>query len=346
MLIKQIKLNNYRNYTNATIPLHPNLNIITGPNGVGKTNILESIIVVSNTKSFRTNKDDELIKFNEEYSKIEAQTDKNTLKIVLNQTGKSLFINNEQIKKASDFIGKLNAILFKPADLELFSTSPKERRRLLDIEISKVDKNYLSTLLTYNKLLKDKNKLLKENNIDTDYLDLIEEKMVPCIIEILKKREEFFEEINKNISKIYSNISNTESNIEIIYNKCSSQEDVIQELFNSRERDLFYKYSTFGPHHDDYYFNLNNYELNSIASQGQKRMVFIALKLALIKYIKNKINELPIILLDDVLSELDDENKKRLLNILPKNTQIIITDTNIEGIDINDEYNLIELKEI
>ena len=345
MLIKEIKLNNYRNYSNAVIPLYPTLNIIIGPNGIGKTNILESVIVSSNTKSFRTLNDKELIKKEKEYSKIEINSDVGQLKVVINQTGKSLFINNNPIKKTSEYIGKLNAILFKPSDLELFNQSPKERRKLLDIELGKISKEYLLALLSYNKLLKDKNKLLKENNIDKNYLDLIDEKMIPYITNIINLREEFFRNINLWITNIYQTISNTDTKIEIVYKKCSEIEDIKDKLLKARDKDYFYHYATFGPHHDDYYFKFNDDELNSVASQGQKRMVFISFKFALIKYIQQLTNQTPVILLDDVLSELDLDNQNRLLRLLPKDAQIIITDTDIEGIHLQSEYNLIELKE-
>lgn len=345
MLIRQIKLNNYRNYNTLTLPLNPNLNIIIGSNGIGKTNILESIIVISNTKSFRTLNDKELIKKEEEYSKIDIDADVGKLKVVINQEGKSLFINNEPLKKTSEFIGKLNAILFKPADLELFSVSPKERRKLLDIELGKISNNYLNNLLLYNKLLKDKNRLLKENNIDNNYLDLINEQMIPCIEVIIKKRIEFFKKINLWISDYYQMISNTKTKIEIIYKACSSIDDIKENLNKSKEKDSIYRYTTFGPHHDDYYFKFDDYELNSVASQGQKRMVFIAFKFALIKYIENMTSSKPIILLDDVLSELDLNNRNRLIQMLPSDAQILITDTDIKGIKIEKKFNLIKLKE-
>ena len=345
MLVKEIKLNNYRNYSNITIPLYPTLNIIIGPNGIGKTNILESVIVSSNTKSFRTTKDSELIKKEKEYSKIEIDSDVGKLKIVINQTGKCLFINNNPIKKTSEYIGKLNAILFKPSDLELFNQSPKERRKLLDIELGKISNDYLSALVVYNKLLKDKNKLLKENKIDQNYLDLIDQEMIPNIINIIKLREEFFRNINLWITNIYQAISNTNTKIQIVYKKCAEENEVKDKLFNAREKDYFYHYSTFGPNHEDYYFKFNDDELNSVASQGQKRMVFIAFKFALIKYIQQLTNKTPVILLDDVLSELDIDNRNRLLRMLPKNAQIIITDTDIKGINLTSDYNLIELKE-
>lgn len=345
MLVKQIKLNNYRNYNTITIPLKSNLNIIVGPNGIGKTNILESIIVISNTKSFRTLNDRELIKKDTEYSKIDIDSDVGKLKIVINQEGKSLFINDEPLKKTSEFIGRLNAVLFKPADLELFSVSPKERRKLLDVELGKISKNYLNNLLIYNQLLKDKNKLLKVDSIDDNYLELINEKMISSIEIIIKERENFFQNINLWISDIYQTISKSNTKIEIVYKSCSDINDLKENLFKSIEKDKIYRYATFGPHHDDYYFKFDDYELNSVASQGQKRMVFIAFKFALIKYIEMLTNSKPVILLDDVLSELDLENRNRLIRMLPSDAQILITDTDLKGIKIEKNYNLIKLKE-
>lgn len=344
MLINSIKLNNFRNYTSSLIPLHPNLNIIIGPNGIGKTNILESIIVTSNTKSFRTLNDQDLILHDTEYSKIEVNSDVGKVCTVINKNGKSLFIDDKPIKKTSEFIGKINAILFKPSDLELFNQSPKERRKLLDIEIGKISKDYLNSILTYNKLLKDKNKLLKENKVDTLYLDLIDEKMIPEIEKIIRYRQDFFNYVNKCISNYYSKISGSNVNIKIIYKKCSEVIDIKATLEKSREKDMYYHYSNYGPHHDDYYFEFNGRELNSVASQGQTRMCLIAFKFSLINYIKDKKHINPIILLDDVLSELDVDNRQRLLKTLPKDSQIIITDTDVKGIENIETYNLIKLR--
>ena len=344
MLINNIKLTNFRNYRNITIPFYPKLNIIVGPNGIGKTNILESIIVVSNTKSFRTLDDKNLIKQNEEYARIECDANKK-YKVVINKTGKSLYIDNNPVRKTSEFIGKLNAVLFKPSDLELFNQSPKERRRLLNIELGKISNEYLNAAFYYNKLLKDKNKLLKEININKDYLELINNQMIPYIQIIIKKRNEFFEYINKHINEHYSCISNTNNKISVVYNKCSNICDVEENIKKASEKDLYYHYSVFGPHHEDYVFTYNNQELESVASQGQIRMVMIAFKLTLTEYIKENIKEDPIVLLDDVLSELDKDNQNRLIESLPNNSQVIITNTDIKNIKFNREYNLIELKE-
>lgn len=345
MLVKRLKLNNYRNYTNSEFYFSPNLNVIIGKNGIGKTNILESLVFISNTKSFRTLNDKDLIKKDEEYLRIICESDKNEYKAVVNKNGKHLYINNNPVKKTSEFIGKLNCILFKPSDLELFNQSPKERRRILDLEIGKVSEIYLDAILKYNNLLKDKNHLLKENNIDTTYLDIINENMIPNIKKILEGREEFINIINLKISDYYQKISGNNNQIKVNYHKCCEREDIEKMINKYKEKDYYYHYSSFGPHHDDYEFMIDDYEISTIASQGQTRMILIAFKLAIMEYIIYKSKQIPILLLDDILSELDVNNRKRLLQIINKGTQTIITGTDLLGIDIENEYNLLELKE-
>lgn len=345
MLIRSVKINNYRNYNGALFELDPYLNIIIGKNGTGKTNLLESIVVISNTKSFRTNSDQDLIKKGTDYTRIDLSTDKDEYRIVINKKNKSLYINNNLIKKTSDFIGRVNAVLFKPSDLELFTQSPSERRKLLDIEISKVSRRYILALLKYAHYLKEKNKLLKETEIDETLLSVINESMIPLIETIIEEREEFFKQINEHISQMYEKISGKKEEIKVIYKKCSEISQIKEKIEESREKDFYYHYTTYGIHHDDYEFMMNGYNLNSIASQGQKRMVLIAFKFALIKYIQNITGQTPVVLLDDILSELDKDNQERLLNVIPQDSQVIITNTDINNLKIEKNFKLIELKE-
>lgn len=345
MRVSELRLNNYRNYPSIRLEFHPDFNVIIGRNGVGKTNILEAILFTSNTKSFRTAHDPDVIKEGTDYARIEIRSDAGKFRVVVNKQGKTLYHNDILIRKTSDFIGKLNAVLFKPNDLELFSQSPKDRRRLTDVEIGKVSKRYLWAMLKYNSLLKDKNKLLKELEIDSTLLDLIEEAMVPQIRIILEERTAFFDHINTEISDIYQRISGTDEKISVVYRKCSDEEDITSNILKSRDRDLYYHYTTFGPHHEDYSFKMGDKDLESVASQGQKRMVLIAFKFALISYIRKMSGEMPVILLDDILSELDEENRIRLLHNLPEGGQTIITDTDIRDIRIDHEHKLIHLKE-
>lgn len=345
MLIKNLRLNNFRNYDRIGLEFDPHLNIITGNNGTGKTNILESIIVVSNTKSFRTVEDSDLISKNKDFARIELTSDENQFKVVINKKNKSLYINNNLSRRTSDFIGKLNAVLFKPSDLELFTQSPQERRKLLDIELSKLSVKYVQALLKYNSLLKDKNKLLKEIEPDEMLLKVINESMAPLIKIIIEEREKFFDFINEYISTNYSLISGNFVDIHISYKKCCEIFEVKDKLDAAMEKDYYYHHATFGPHRDDYSFTMDEYDINTIASQGQKRMVLIAFKFALVRYIQFINKKTPILLLDDILSELDKGNQERLLNIIPENTQVVITTTDIDRLNIVGNYKLIRLKE-
>lgn len=343
MLIKSIKLNDYRNYDRFSTTLDPHLNIIVGKNGSGKTNLLESVVVTCNAKSFRTQDDQDLIKKEKEFLKIETESDENNFKIIINKNNKSLYINNELIKKTSNYIGKLNSVLFIPSDLNLFDDAPSERRRVLDLEIGKINKNYLRNLLEYNSLLKDKNKLLKEINIDKNLLQIIEDSMIPKIKVLIEERDKFIEGINNYISGYYSQISGQQQTIKLIYKKCCEVEEIQESILEAKDKDLINHCSTFGPHRDDFSFLISGDDVNSIASQGQKRMIMIAFKFSLMKYIENNINTTPILLLDDILSELDEDNQERLLNTLPKSAQVIITNTDIKNININESYKLIEV---
>lgn len=344
MLVDSLKLNNYRNYKSNSFKFEKGLNIIIGKNGVGKTNILESLVVVSNTKSFRTLNDNDLIRKGTDYAKIDLLCDNNHLKVVISNNGKRLYINDIPIKKTSEFIGKLNCILFKPSDLNLFTDMPRDRRRLMDLEIGKVSKEYLNALSCYNILLKDKNKLLKEEKINMDYLDIIDTKMLEEMKIILTHRNEFFEVINESINDIFNNLLGTNHKLNVKYLACSNLNDLENMMKKSRERDLFNHYATFGTHHDDYEFYYDYSLIKTIASQGQCRAAVISFKLALEKYIRKKTKELPIILLDDILSELDNDNKLRLLRNIPYDNQVVITGTDLNNIKIGNKINLIKLE--
>ncbi len=345
MQVKSLKLRNFRNYASVAFTFHPSLNVITGNNGIGKTNILESILLTSNTKSFRTSDDKDMIRDGTEYARVEIESDSGRFKVVLNKAGKTLFLDDLPVKKTSDFIGKLNAVLFKPNDLELFTQSPRERRKILDIEIGKISRTYLDALLRYNLLLKDKNRLLKEEKIDEIYLSLIESSMVDPIRTIIEERTDFFRFINEKLSGIYQKISGSETQISVVYRQCCPVDSISESIRKNRERDFYLRYTAFGPHHEDYSFLMNGHDLDSVASQGQRRMVLIAFKFAIVDYIKTKSGKIPVVLLDDILSELDPYNRERLLQNLPEGSQTFLTDTDIREFKLLSGYKLIQLKE-
>lgn len=346
MLIKKLKLNQFRNYENLDLEFSNDLNIIIGKNGSGKTNILESIVFLSNTKPYRTQNELNLIKDNLDCAKAEITTDKENLKVIINQEGKTFYSDDVMIKKTSEVIGRVNAILFDPKDVNFFSSSPFVRRKEIDLQLGKISKLYLSALISYNKYLKQKNSLLKEDKIDEQLLQIINDSLEPAIKLIINERQNFINKLNEKLQEIYSEISHDNSTIKIIYNKCCETDDIFINIELSKEKDMFLKHATFGPHKDDYVFIFNNKNINDIASQGQKRLVMIAFKLAIVRYIKESIKEDVIILLDDVLSELDNDNSEKLLNTLSTSNQIIITTPDIKNIKINRDYKLINLEEI
>lgn len=345
MKVDKLIIKQFRNYHRLTLDFAPGLNIISGVNGVGKTNILESLILLSNTKSFRTNNEEELIKDGNDYAYLEARSGFNNYRMVINKQGKALFINSNSIKKASDFIGRINTILFKPDDLTFFEQSPRYRRRNVDIELGKIDKNYLLALLQYNKLLKDKNNLLKNEKPDLLLLQTLNEELVRPIQILEDKRKEFITFINQRINPYFQALSQSKHEITITYHASLSTTDAIVNILNDTlARDQFYRYATIGPHKDDYLFYFDNHELAKRASQGQKRMTIIAFKLALLDYIKSESGEEAILLLDDILSELDRANKKRLLALLPQEVQILLTVSEIDNLALDCAYKLFKLE--
>ena len=337
MIVKNISLRNYRNYEKVDISFDEKINYFIGNNGHGKTNLLEAILFLSLTKSHRINDDKKLIKYNSPFTKINSlindEEDKK-MEVIIHQSGKSLSINNIQINKVSDFIGKLNVILFSPDDLFLFNDQPRERRKVIDQEISKINQKYLLTLNKYKNLIKDKNNLLKNKEIDINYLDVLNEQLINESKIIINERKKIIEVLNKNIKRIYKLLSNEDKDIFIEY-KCCVEDGNLRRLYEeTKQKEIDYRVASVGPHREDYLFLMDNEPLINIASQGQKRMVVLAFKLSLINYIYQQTNKYPVLLLDDVLSELDKNHRERLINLLKDKNQCIITTT--EDIDIKE----------
>ena len=337
MIVKNISLRNYRNYEKVDISFDEKINYFIGNNGQGKTNLLEAILFLSLTKSHRINDDKKLIKYNSPFTKINSlindEEDKK-MEVIIHQSGKSLSINNIQINKVSDFIGKLNVILFSPDDLFLFNDQPRERRKVIDQEISKINQKYLLTLNKYKNLIKDKNNLLKNKEIDINYLDVLNEQLINESKIIINERKKIIEVLNKNIKRIYKLLSNEDKDIFIEY-KCCVEDGNLRRLYEeAKQKEIDYRVASVGPHREDYLFLMDNEPLINIASQGQKRMVVLAFKLSLINYIYQQTNKYPVLLLDDVLSELDKNHRERLINLLEDKNQCIITTT--EDIDIKE----------
>ena len=346
MVISSVDLTNFRSYHHYHLDLYPSKNIIIGNNGAGKTNILEAIILACNTKSFRTNNDEDLIMHGKDMARVDLIEGGHKYRVIISKIGKSLFIDQNMIKRASDYIGAINTILFKPDDLEMFTRSPSHRRRIFDLELGKIYKDYLAATLTYTKLLKDKNTLLKEDVIDDIYLSSLHERMIVPISAIIKYRQHLITFLDEKMSSYYKQLSSQNTAIKVIYKNSTTTEpeDIKVMLRDNEKRDMLYRYSVAGPHKEDVVFLYEGHDITSYASQGQKRLMMLSFKLALLEYVIRVTKEKPILLLDDILSELDLENKARLIKLLPKDIQTIITATDVKGIDIKDDYRLFELE--
>lgn len=349
MFLKNINLVNFRNYDNVYLELNPGINIIYGENAQGKTNLLESIYFLALTKSHRSLNDISLIKNNCISSKITGCCNineiDNNFEIVINKTNKKCKIDNKEIKILSEYISNIKVIIFFPEDLDLIKSSPDVRRRYINIQISQLDKNYFKVLSNYNKLLKIRNGLLKDylknKKIDDNYFEIITDYLIENAIYIYIMRKKYIDKINEYAKDIYKNISgyndffinykiNSDLNI-------TSKEEIKVQLIN-KFKDIYEvekKTGTtmIGPHRDDIEFILSGKNLKLYGSQGQQRMAVISLKLAEISIFKKYNDDYPILLLDDVFSELDDFKKNNLLNYIKGDIQTIITTTELTNLD-------------
>lgn len=350
MVIKDLELTNFRNYDKLKLNFSDGLNIIYGNNAEGKTNILESIYVLAITKSHRVNIDKLLICNHMDFSKIKgsvvASEKTKKMEILINQKGKRVKINDVVIKKISNYISNFKVIMFFPNDLELIKGSPSYRRKFLNIEIGQIDNKYLSSLNEYNVLIKSRNEYIKNKelkSIDLNYISILNEQIAKKGSEMYIKRRLFVERINESIFKIYKSIFeygelviNYNTNIDIEnLSKSEIEKKYKDKLDSGLKKDLFLGMTYFGPHRDDLTFYLNNKEVKEQASQGQQRTIVICIKLAEISIIKESTDEYPVLLLDDIFSELDEKKKNNIIKFLGKNTQTFITTTDLFSLKDN-----------
>lgn len=337
MYLKTLKLTNFRNYNNLKLNFGKNINIIYGNNAVGKTNILEAIYISCITKSPRVVKDIEIIKFNKEYTQIISNFEKTEINFVLTDKNEKILKENDIIiKRLGDFIGKNLVVFFSPENMNIVKGSPQKRRKFIDITISQISKKYLITLQEYNKYLQIKNNLFKKNIKEKDdiYLDIIDEKLAENIEYIVKKRVFYINNLNLKSKKIHLEMTNGLENIDLKYvsdfeNK--NQKQIIKMLKSIREYDFNKKTSSKGINHDNILIYINEEEVSKYGSQGQNRTSLLTLKFAEFELLKEEKENSPIILLDDVFSELDNDRINYLLSFI-KNNQVFITTTQIDNI--------------
>ena len=360
MIIKNIEITNFRNYENLKLQLEPNINIIYGNNGEGKTNLLESIYVLAFTKSHRSFIDNNLIKYGENNARINGTILNGlsyNLEVFLGKTTKKVKIDGNQVTKLGDYIEKSNIIIFTSDDLDLIKGYPSQRRKYLNLEISQISKAYFSAINDYNKLLKIRNDYLKKldnhENINQPYFDTLTDYIVEKSVFIYQMRHQYIEKLNKICGDIYKNITGL-SNFEIKYipsiNYVTPSREEIQKIMREKlneniEKEIILKTTLYGPHKDDFEFSIDNKNLKNFGSQGQQRAAVLTLKLSEIKLIENYKKSSPIILLDDVFSELDQQKINNLLSYIDSGTQVIITTTDLDSIrnELKSKANLLHI---
>lgn len=324
------------------------INIIYGDNAQGKTNILESMYVCATSKSHRGSKDREIIRFDNDESHIKVNVKKNDMNYRIDMhlkknKPKGIAVNGIPIKRAVELFGILNIVFFSPEDLNIIKNGPSERRRFIDMELSQLDKIYLDCLINYNKVVNQRNSLLKEYAFSgrediISSLDIWDMQLVKYGNDVIKSREKFVKEINDLVKSIHTKLSGDREQLEIIYEPCVKEQDFESELVRVRDRDLKFKCTNIGPHKDDMCFLINGMDVRKYGSQGQQRTAALSLKLAEIELVKQIIHDTPVLLLDDVLSELDSRRQNFLLDSIG-NIQTMITCTGLDEF-INNRFSI------
>ena len=342
MILKDLKIVNFRNYRSLSLSFHPRVNIIYGENGQGKSNLLESIYVLGYTKSHRSVMEMALIKDEEAFAKITGTLQTNTvpkkMEIILNKEHKKLKIDEHLLKKISDYISNLNVIIFYPEDLDIVKGSPSTRRKFINTEISGLQNVYYNVLTDYNKLLKMRNEYLKQPYFDENYFSILTKYFIEKALLLYKMRNRFIERINEYVEPIYYHIMHMHD-FRVFY-KTEDVDftdtydlDILQKYYETiKQKERLQKKTLFGPHRDDLLFFLGNKDMNSYASQGQQRSAVLAFKLAEIELYKRYKGETPILLLDDVFSELDYMKRENLIDYISDHIQAIITTTDLTSI--------------
>lgn len=334
MYVESLSLNKYRNYDALSMTFDKNINILYGDNAQGKTNILESIYMASTTKSHRGSKDREIIKLGEEESHIRLCIKKSDISHRIDMhlrknKNKGVAIDGVTIRRTTELFGLLNVIFFSPEDLSIIKNGPAERRRFLDLELCQLSRLYYQNLSSYYKILNQRNNLLKQivyNKSLLDTIDVWDMQLVDYGKKVIKERQNFITMLNELIQEIHSNLTSGKEQLEIVYDKDIGMDEFEQALKNKISVDLNYTSTQTGPHRDDMILLINGMDARKYGSQGQQRTVALSLKIAEIRLVKNIINDNPILLLDDVMSELDSKRRSALLEEI-KNIQTIITCT-------------------
>lgn len=337
MYIKKIKLRNYRNYKEVELSLDEKVNILYGDNAQGKTNILESIYVCGTTKSHRGSKDRDIIRIGSDEAHIKMYICKDNLEHYIDMhlkknKAKGIAINGIPIKKSSELMGFTNIIFFSPEDLNIIKNGPSERRRFIDMELCQLNSIYLDNLSRYNRVLNQRNHLLKQIKSDESLIDTLsvwDEQLVKYGTAIIEEREIFINKIKDIAKDIHDKLTGGKERLSVVYEPDTEKEEFEEKLKKNIDRDIYHQYTHCGPHRDDMKFEANDMDLRTYGSQGQKRTAALSLKLSEIEIVKSKSDDIPVLLLDDVLSELDRNRQNYILECID-GVQTIVTCTGLE----------------
>ena len=337
MIIKSLELADYRNYGSLDMKFDKGTNILYGDNAQGKTNILEAIYLTATTKSHKGSKDREIVNFEKEEAHIRAYIEKENVEsridMHLRKSGsKGIAVDGQRIKKAGDLLGLCNVVFFSPEDLGIIKNGPAERRRFIDMELCQLDSIYLFNLNNYNKIVNQRNKLLKDIFFNPDLketLNIWDMQLVSYGSKIIERRRLFVDQLNEIILDIHKRLSGNRENLSIAYEPNVEADDFEKNMRYSRDKDIKAKMTTVGPHRDDFSIIVNGVDIRKYGSQGQQRTAALSLKLSEIELVKKIAKDNPILLLDDVLSELDSNRQNYLLNSIG-DIQTIITCTGLE----------------
>ncbi|MGY4688211.1 DNA replication/repair protein RecF [Salibacterium sp. K-3] len=352
MHIKELRLKQFRNYEDVTLNVEDKVNVILGENAQGKTNAMEAVYVLAFAKSHRTSKDRELIQWEQDFARIEAEMERNTgplsLEVIVSGKGKKTKVNGLEQQKLSGYIGTCNVVMFAPEDLNLVKGGPSMRRRFIDMEIGQISSVYLHDLMLYQRILKQRNQLLKNMFPVPDQeqevmLDVLTEQLSQASAKVIKRRFSFLHLLQDWAGDIHGQITKKQEELHVEYaptaevseemNLSKIEENVRKKFEENRQNEIRRGLSLSGPHRDELTLSINNRDVQTYGSQGQQRTAALSLKLAEIELIHDNIGEYPILLLDDVLSELDHNRQSHLLHTIQGKVQTFVTTTSVDGIE-------------
>lgn len=355
--VSKLGIKNFRPYEDLNVEFDDYVNLITGSNATGKTSIVESIYMLGITKSHRSPDEMDVIRKDTEFAricgKVELNHEDTRLDLLVSQKGKRCAVNKVEQKRISDYVGRLNVVMFSPEDLGIIKGNPKDRRKFMDLELGQASKKYLNYSLEYKNIMKQRNELLKKMDVkkyDEIMLDVITEQLVNVAEKIIDMRKRFIHKLSEVIQKVYAKITDGKETLRIEYIASieGTKEELLEAYKKKYQLDILNKSTQYGPHRDDIEFFINEMEVKTFGSQGQQRSIALCVKLALVNLIYQIKGEFPILILDDALSELDINRRRRLVEYIDSKIQTFITTTEIDDLmpSIKGSYKVINTKEL